>query len=330
MNKTYLKMLRTPLYMLYEITYQCNNRCLFCYNEDNNCNHENYNCIPKEKFMNLLAHKPFMIVFTGGEPLLSENLFEYAELCKMNNIKTSMITNGTMVDMTNIDKITKLFDDIQVSMQGYNAELHDSITQSPGSFKHAINGIKLLVKSKLNLNINLTLTKLNKDYIPQIVESLSAIGVKNLSITRFCNSRSKYSAELELKKTEFLNTVELIEKECMKHGITFCGIYSGVPLCIFDKKVNYSIRGCSCGHSWVTITPDGGIKPCPGYDRIVGSITQLEKDWNDGLLKKWRDLRFLPKYCADCSMLNACKGGCRTAAYNCFGSIDSLDPLLVD
>lgn len=330
MSSDYLNELRTPLYILYEITYVCNNKCLFCYNEDSNCIHENYKCMSKDKFKNLLEKKPFMIVFTGGEPLLSKNLFEYAGMCKLNNIKTSMITNGTMIDANNVDIIAELFDDIQVSLHGHNAELHDCITQNPGAYNRAINAIKLLLETKLSFNINLTLTKLNKEYIPQIVESLSAIGVRDLSITRFCNSRSKLSAELELKKMEFLNIVKLIEKECVNNGIRFCGIYSGVPLCLFDKKIYYSIRGCSCGHSWVTITPDGGIKPCPGFDWIIGDVSQLEKVWNEGFLREWRNLNYLPDYCRDCNMRSICKGGCRTAAYNCFGSLDSIDPLLVD
>lgn len=330
MQSDYLRLLKTPLYILYEITYLCNNRCLFCYNEDYNNNYKNYACMSSEKFTNLLNRKPFMIVFTGGEPLLSKNLFNYASLCKSHNVKTSMITNGTMIDTDNATMIKELFDNVQVSMQGHNKKLHDSITQNKGSFDQALNGIRLLINLKVDLNVNLTLTNMNKDYIPQIVRTLSEIGVENFSITRFCNSRSANSKKLELKKNEFLSSVKLIESECIKNGVTFCGIYSGVPLCLFREKVNYSIRGCSCGHSWITITPDGGIKPCPGYDRVMGDIECLEETWNGMFFEKWRNLEYLPASCLECEMVELCKGGCRTAAYNCFGDVSSLDPLLMD
>lgn len=319
--------LKSPMYLLFEVTYKCNNKCVFCYNELKLYDGNTTNELSIEKFEQLLKKKFFGITFSGGEPLLSENIFEYASLCRKYNIDTGIITNGTYINNSNISKIKELFDTIQVSLQGYDSTSHDKITKNIGSFAQAIKGIQLLVKYAVNFNVNITLTRQNSNNVRKIIQTVKQIGVKNISVTRFCNSTT-YDDVLELSKEDFLKSLSLLENECRTEDVNFLGVYSGLPLCIFDKNPNFSVRGCSCGHSWLTITPTGEIKVCPGINETYGSIENIQNSWSSGFMRQWRNLELLNEQCKNCKNLNICRGGCRTAALNKYRKYNNLDPLI--
>ena len=77
----------------WNITNKCNENCKFCYRKICNDNTLNQN---KKIFDNLSQIKVDKITFSGGEPLLYENLFELVDYIKLKqpNIKLSLTTNG--------------------------------------------------------------------------------------------------------------------------------------------------------------------------------------------------------------------------------------------
>lgn len=320
-----LKSISLPLSVLFEVTYKCNNKCIFCYNES--VNNQSDDELSIGQFREFIQKGIFHVVFSGGEPLLSKNIYEYAYICKNNDTTTGLITNALLINKQNVGTIKMLFDTIQVSLHG-NREIHDKITKNIGSFDKATKNIILMLKNNIIPNVNITLTKANKDYIPEMLDSIKNIGVSNFSITRFCNPISTSKRDLELSKEEFLSSLEYIEEQCILKDINFLGIFSGIPLCIIGNK-NYSYRGCSCGHSWLTITPRGDIKVCPAINESFGHINNINEVWNNGFIREWRNLKFIPDECKNCINRDSCRGGCRSAALNKYNNMFASDPLIV-
>src|SRR3989338_1563357 len=86
-----------------------------------------------------------VLVCSGGEPLLREDLFELAAHAKSRELPIALATNGTLVDEDMAGRIVQAgFDRVSVSLDGSNAATHDAFRQQRGAFDGAVRGIQLL------------------------------------------------------------------------------------------------------------------------------------------------------------------------------------------
>ncbi|MCC7158564.1 MAG: radical SAM protein, partial [Ignavibacteria bacterium] len=126
-----------PVVILY-VTEGCNLKCVTCsYRQP----------MPGELSLDEiknLAHdlKSFglrHIVYSGGEPLLRRDFIEICRLFQSLNIKQTLLTNGLLLEKHAGD-LTGFFAEIIVSMDGANAETHNSI-RGVNSFDLILKGI---------------------------------------------------------------------------------------------------------------------------------------------------------------------------------------------
>jgi radical SAM protein with 4Fe4S-binding SPASM domain len=89
-----------------------------------------------------------LVLFSGGEPLLREDLFDIIKFAHKRGMKTGIFTNGTLIDQKKAEMITHLGTDTCISVDGSKAALHDEIRGVKGSFQKAVEGITLLVEAK--------------------------------------------------------------------------------------------------------------------------------------------------------------------------------------
>ncbi len=116
--------------------------------------------------------------FTGDEPLLRPDWFEFATHLRKIGITSKKITNG--IALTN-EVIKQTIDadiaGIGVSLDGLE-ESHDHIRDSPGLFRHVTMGIENLSKAKIPITVLTTVNTLNISELPSIYEHLLSLGVK--------------------------------------------------------------------------------------------------------------------------------------------------------
>lgn len=101
----------SPLNVQFEITYQCNNRCIFCYN---GCDSRSICPVSTEGakriLHNLVANGVLGVNFNGGEPLTRDDFFELAAYAKDLGLDIHLNTNATLVcDEVVAKKIATLF-----------------------------------------------------------------------------------------------------------------------------------------------------------------------------------------------------------------------------
>jgi len=76
-----------------------------------------------------------VLILSGGEPLLRQDIFEIAARAKAMGFYTALSSNGTLIDESNIDKIAAIgFDYVGVSLDGIK-ETHDRFRRMEGAFR---------------------------------------------------------------------------------------------------------------------------------------------------------------------------------------------------
>ena len=84
------------------------------------------------------------VVFSGGEPLMRPDVLQLAARAHDLGMSAQMATNGTLVTSALARAIADLGIDVQVSVDGPNAEIHDRFRGRPGAFDLTLAGIARL------------------------------------------------------------------------------------------------------------------------------------------------------------------------------------------
>lgn len=153
-----------------QVNRYCNNACHFCSNPSNGNN------ISYEKGIELIddfiKREYSWIIFTGGEPTLSPDLSKWITYSTSQNMDCRIISNGMMC--SSFDYVKKLKEAglslVHFSLYSYIPEIHDFLTDTPGSYKKLLKSIqnawKLWVRTQLNCVIN----RYNQNHLDKTVK----------------------------------------------------------------------------------------------------------------------------------------------------------------
>lgn len=192
----------------WNITNKCNENCKFCYRKICNDNSFEQN---KKIFDNLSQIKVDKITFSGGEPLLYENLFELVDYIKSKkpDVKLSLTTNGQIIDDIMLAKIIKKFDWVTFSIDSSDANINEEIGRGKN---HLITIEKLLVKcnNKIKIKINTVANRYNLNDLENIYNIFSKFEVDRWKIFRFYSLRKGQENEKRFNIED--NESKLIEK----------------------------------------------------------------------------------------------------------------------
>ena len=316
--------LSKPVYVQIELTSQCNNNCIYCYNfwkyRD-----ERLRARPtlSTKQWTQVAQTLgklgiFYVTITGGEPLLEkEKLFSISRHLQKQGIRLMLNTNGTLVDEATAQGLRDLqFETALVSLLSSNAETHDKLSHRAGAFHETIKGIEALLKQGIHVAINSVATKLNHQGTFTTGEWLfHNFGIKNFNATPICPSAHGHQS-LKLSPEEIITTLSQLMRLRKEYG-TNVDILEVLPTCLFADNLDeesiamFSRRMCTAGNTTITIGSMGDVRACSYDDKIEGNILKDNFAIIWERMKKWRDDTLLPKECHNCKIVGECGGGCR-------------------
>ncbi len=180
--------------------YGCNFRCKACFALDKM---NTYTEITPEGLLTEI--KQFNIeevMLAGGEPTIYKK--ELLEFIKLSDIKTTLSTNGSLLDSVFVREMENAcLDEIHIDLKAFTPELHEWYTGE--SNESVLNAIKLLNKSKLNFEVMTVFIPgiVEKEEIERIAKFLSGIDDKiKYKIIRYvpvCNV-SRRPTEEEIKE----------------------------------------------------------------------------------------------------------------------------------
>lgn len=194
------------------VSNKCNFRCKHCFVNagsqiQNELSEENkYKAI--DNLVNLGVKK---ITFSGGEPLMEKNLFNYIKYAKDKSVAIGFLTNGLLLDENKINQLKELVDTFSISLYTQDILGVENEFYSTYINKTIIN-LKILTEKHFDFQITIPISTNNKDkaidYIKLIYnEKIKARTIRIYMITPL--GRAKKNKDL---CTEELNCSDILEE----------------------------------------------------------------------------------------------------------------------
>lgn len=160
----------TPRSINLDITWGCNLDCIMCSAHQRVSKSSKDNLSP-ERFEYILKQLPNLryIDFMGlGEPLMNPHFFELLDIAQSKNIKASVITNGTLMDKNNLNRLKDNLVKVYVSIDSPSAEKFERIRRG-AKLSEVVENIHKLKKLKPNVSLCI-LVVLMEDIIEDLPE----------------------------------------------------------------------------------------------------------------------------------------------------------------
>ncbi len=334
--------------LIWNLTNRCNLLCKHCYSSAHVNSKEEFT---KEEIIaqipSLKKEGVKLVIFSGGEPLLREDIFEIALIFRKNGIRTYLSTNGTRIDRDTAKIIKSCFDYVGISIDG-DPKTHEAFRGVEGSFTQAVKAIEFCLSEGIKTGVRFTLTQRTFENLPFIFKLVKLLDVPKLYISHLVwAGRGKRLGSLE--RRTYRAVVELIIRKAIEWVETGVNINvvtgnndaDGVLLYkifgrLYPEKAEILYRnlrlwgGNQAGIRLVNIDHLGNVRPDPFFPIILGNIRdrKFEEIWeNDKILLLLRERpRRIRGRCSVCSYMDICNGNSRARAYYATGDIFGEDP----
>jgi radical SAM protein with 4Fe4S-binding SPASM domain len=298
------------------VTYRCNNDCFHCYTGGPRKTKELTTDQWKQVIDIIDSLDVGALIFTGGEPLLREDLVNLVQYSK--NMVTGLVTNGRLLTEEMVSHLEKEeLDHVQITVEGFE-ETHNAMVCAEG-WSETIQGIKNCVDSSIYTLTNTTLTTRNVKEVPQFLEFLTGLGIERIALNSIIKTGRAEDADYGLTAEEVKNHLEIIKDTTIDLGLEMVW-YTPTRRCDFDPlSLGLGLKMCSAARINVTVEPDGRVIPCQSWFEGMGYILEDSWDdiWNSPLAKSIRDKEYMPDECSGCPMEDECTGGCPLGDVGC-------------
>ena len=283
-----------------------------------------------------------ILIFTGGEPMAREDIYELARTATDLGLRAVMSPCGPLLTPETVQRLRESgIKRISISLDGATAATHDAFRGVPGIFDDALRGLGHAIAGGMEFQINCTVTKLNVGELPQIAELAQKLGAATLDFFFLVpTGRGSELRSVEISPQEYEAALEWIARAAAKSPMrikTTCAPhYVRVARRVWKETGAPPTRpgmpppanGCMAARGFVFVSHIGELQPCGFFDRPCGNLRDHDMDfWKIyDTSTIFRDLRAPDDYhgkCGACEYRFSC-GGCRARALAETG--DYLDP----
>ena len=326
--------------IVFELTEACNQCCRFCYNYWRDGSTPLPPPDPKlaRKTLRRLLSQASVgtLSFSGGEPMLLNNIHDLALAARFKGSHVNVLTNGTMLTEDALANFVSLgVGAIQIPILSADAAVHEYLTQLSGSWAKATGALRRVASvMPQDAYAVLVITAVNAPGVPQTLQLIYDLGVRNVMVNRFNigGMGLKNSKELVLKPEVLKQAFADVEAFAVAHPEMH--FVSGVctPLCLLDVTPYPHIRFTWCSTDFsrrpVAINYRGDVRFCNHSPYVIGNI--WDRPIGEILTDPETVARYsaVPEQCRSCKLLSRCNGGCRAASEQVYGSFAEADPIL--
>ncbi len=346
---------RRPV-VVWNTTKQCNLYCSHCYAGADSAaaDGELTTAEGKDLLDDLADYGVPVVLFSGGEPLVREDLTELVAYAADCGLRPVLSTNGTLLNRHRARELR----DAGLAYAGVSVdglpERNDRFRGQDGAFESALNGIRACQEAGLKTGLRYTITAMNEPDLEGVIDLLSDEGVD-----RFCfyhldyGGRGAEISDVDLTPSERRDAVRRLcdlTREYHDRGeeieTLLVGNYADAGFLVeyareelgadrAERIYGYLRRngGDPAGERIADVDYQGNVHLTQfwqGYslgnvrDRPFGAIWD---DESNPLLARLRERReHLADRCADCQYLDICRGGSRLRALAVHGDPFAPDP----
>jgi radical SAM protein with 4Fe4S-binding SPASM domain len=339
--------------VMWNLTAHCNLACQHCYMDASRDAREELSLEEGIRLVDELAEmKVPILIFTGGEPLLSRNFYALAFHAREVGLRTVISTNGTLITAEVAGLLAEAkIRYVGVSLDAASARTHDAFRGVAGAHTRALQGLKNARNAGLKTGLRITLTADNWQDVPALLNL--ALQEK---IPRFClyhlvptgrgaditardvtpeQRRSVIRLLAEAAEELKGEDIEILTTDSPMDGAYLLELLKDDPRSENVRKLLLNAGGCSTGVKVANINHRGDVHPCHFMPQVVvGNVRErsFRDIWIDhptAELQSLRDIKSrLKGACGSCDYLDLC-GGCRQKAYYYHGDMLAEDPTCI-
>jgi Fe-coproporphyrin III synthase len=233
------------------------------------------------------------VVFSGGEPLLNQELPAICSMLRRENLRLTLLTTGLLLGKF-AEQVVESFDDAIVSLDGPEP-IHNAIRRVDSAFALMRSGIATVkAKSpKFPITARTTIQKANHRYLRKTLAAAKLLGLNGISFlaadltseafNRPASWSSERQSEVSLSQEELgaLETeLEALIKEYSEE--IRCGYVAESPEKLRRNARHFAAQlglakneSPQCNAPWASavIEVDGTVRPC-FFHRPIGSIQE--------------------------------------------------------
>lgn len=336
-------------WLAWEMTRRCNLSCVHCRSssEMEVSQHPDFSTAQAYQTLDDIAEFAHpVIVLSGGEPLLREDVFDIASYGTKKGFRMCLATNGTMVNDEVCQKIKQSgIKIVSLSLDGSTAKTHDQFRGQPGAFEETMQAAKYFKAHGIKFLINSSFTKQNQHDIANCFHLAKQLGAqawylfmviptgRGEKLMKELISPKDYQEILDWHyKMEQSEDALLVRPTCAPHyyRVRFehekkAKVHQKARSLTFSPGGS---KGCLAGQTIALIDVDGRLLPCSYLPLSAGNVYQesFQKVWEESqLLNQLRDFSSYQGRCGDCEYIKIC-GGCRARAYMMNGDYLAEEP----
>ncbi|MGB9619908.1 MAG: radical SAM protein, partial [Armatimonadota bacterium] len=294
-----------------------------------------------------------VLLFSGGEPLIREDIYENAALARELGIRAVISTNGTLITEKTAQRIKDAgFSYVGISLDGIG-ERNDFFRGKKGAFEAALRGFDNCVAVGQRVGLRLTLTRRNYEDLDAIFDF-----IEEHRINRACfyhlvyTGRGRDMREDDLSHEESRRAVDLIidrtadfhrrgldvdiltvDNHCDGPYLYLRMLREGSPRADEVLELLRSNGGNSSGVGIADIDNEGNVHADQfWWHYSFGNVRRRKfgdiwTDTSDPLMAGLKNRRPLLKgRCAGCRWLDICNGNFRVRAEAVYGEVWAPDP----
>ena len=340
-----------PHLIAWEVTRSCNLNCKHCRADAHNMKYEG-EFTTEECFKlidNISSFSKPIIILTGGEPMMRNDIFDITEYGTKKGLKMVMAPCGMLVTKENAKKMLNAgIKRISLSLDGATKESHDSFRRVDGAFDMVLKAAENAKKAGLEFQVNTTITKHNYKEIDKIFELAIKLGAVSFHpFLLVSTGRAKDMKDEEISPNEYEKILRWIyenrEKSNLKLKPTCAPHYyrifhqkekeKGEKVSVETHGLDAMTKGCMGGQSFAFISYTGKVQICGFLDVECGDVRKenynFKKIWETSPV--FLDMRDIDKYhgrCGYCEYRKVC-GGCRARAYAVTGDYLAEEPYCI-
>ncbi|MGB9201105.1 radical SAM protein [Methanobacterium sp.] len=305
-------------------TKKCNLSCKHCYRESGPdvTSTSELDTAQGKRLIDQIKESGFKIlILSGGEPLLREDIFELASYADSNGLRPALGSNGMMISSKIAEKIVSSgISVVSISLDSATEKYHDDFRNSSGSWQKAVKGIKNSIDAGLKVQINTTLTENNFEQFEDVVDLATNLGVGSVHpFFLVPTGRGVHIEQESLKRDKYFQMIKMVMKMQGDSDLELKPTCAPqfVPISKDMGIETRFTRGCIAGIRYCCILPNGDVHICPYLPVKTGNVIDkpFNRIWHESeVFIKLRNFREYEGQCGSCNNLNIC-GGCRARAY---------------
>lgn len=305
--------------LFWECTVRCNQDCLHCGGDCRKLH--GVTDMPLDTFChvldNIASHQDpsgVIVVITGGEPLLRDDLEECGREITRMGFKWCLVTNGMLLTKERFERLCQAgMHSISISLDGFDFD-HNWMHGNKESYDLTCEAIRLVNSvPSMACEVVTCVNNRNFDYLPELAGHLLSLGAERWRLyAAYPSGKAAQNPELHLEPYQMKMLMKFIKKQREQRYMYvnfgcegFLGEYEG--------EVRDHFFSCQAGLSIGSVRVNGEIGGCLSINHAYSQGNIYEDEfmdiWNT-CFRQFRNRDWMHTgICTHCKQFRYCHGG---------------------